>query len=159
MQKREFTQIYNEYAIRLYNFILWTTQNRGACDDILQNVFIKIWNAPSVPDGDIERQRWLFAVTRNACYDFFRKHNRFSRFRQNYSQEFVMPAPDPDARFVWDEVSELPEIERTILYLHLKIGYTYKEISPMVDLAENLVRVKAFRALKKLRKTLIEKES
>lgn len=158
MQKCEFKEIYNQYGKCLYSFIIWLTNNRSAADDILQNVFINVWRSQSVPSCDEELKRWLFTIARNASLDYFRKVNRFSRFRTNYKNEYNPPSVDPDAHFVWDEMSFLSENEKTILYLHLKVGYTYKEIGDMMEITENLVRVRAFRALKKSRENLIKKE-
>jgi RNA polymerase sigma factor (sigma-70 family) len=158
VQEHEFKQVYNKFGRKLYNFILWLTHNRASCDDILQTVFINVWKCQSVPTDEIELQRWLFTVSRNACLDHFRKTTRFSRFRTQYTSEYYEPQADPDASFTWDELSELPENERSILYLHIKIGYTYKEIGDMLEMTENLVRVRAFRALKKLRENLTKKE-
>lgn len=158
MVESEFKKLYNDYGQRLYSFIIWLTHNRSASDDIMQNVFINIWKCQSVPVSEIELQRWLFTVARNACLDHFRKVTRFSRFRTYYQNEYYQPSSDPDAHFTWNELSELPEKERSILYLHLKIGYTYKEIGDMLEMSENLVRVRAFRALKKLRDNLTKKE-
>lgn len=158
MIESEFNKIYNVYGQRLYSFIIWLTHNRAASDDILQIVFVNIWRSQAVPASEIELQRWLFTVARNACLDHFRKINRFSRFRTTYQNEYYQQPPDPDANFTWNELSELPEKEKSILYLHLKIGYTYKEIGDMLEMTENLVRVRAFRALKKLREKLTRKE-
>jgi RNA polymerase sigma-70 factor (ECF subfamily) len=156
--EHEFKKIYNTHGRKLYNFIIWLTHNKSAADDILQTVFIKVWQCDFVPGDEIEAQRWLFTVARNASLDFFRKSTRFSRFRTKYTQEFYQPEEDPDASFTWKELDELPEVEKSILFLHLKTGYTYKEIGETLELSENLVRVKAFRALKKLREQLTKKE-
>lgn len=158
MHESEFKTIYHESGKNLYNFILWITGNRGACDDILQEVFIKVWRCDGSPHDPEERKRWLLTITRNACLDFFRKSSRFSRFRTKYKEEWYEPAEDPDAPFIWSELQSLAEVERSILYLHLKIGHSYKEIADMLELTENSVRVKAFRALKKLKETLVKKE-
>ncbi|NLE00483.1 MAG: sigma-70 family RNA polymerase sigma factor [Fibrobacter sp.] len=158
MQEHEFKQIYSKFGRSLYNFILWLTRDRSPCDDILQTVFINIWKCQSVPSDEIELQRWLFTITRNACLDHFRKTTRFSRFRTQYTNDYYEPPTDPDAGFTWNELSALPETEKSILYLHIKIGYTYKEIGDMLEMTENLVRVRAFRALKKLRENLTKKE-
>ncbi len=158
MTEPEFKRIYKEYGQRLYGFIMWLTRNRAASDDILQNVFVNIWKSPIAPSTDTELQRWLFTIARNATLDHFRKVTRYSRFRTHYQNEYYEPPADPDAHFTWDELSELPVKERSILYLHLKIGYTYREIGDMMEISENLVRVRAFRALRKLREKLSRKE-
>ncbi|MBN1578246.1 MAG: RNA polymerase sigma factor [Chitinispirillaceae bacterium] len=158
MNEHVFRNLYHEHGRNLYNFILWITSNRSICEDILQEVFVKIWRCETVPPDPEELRRWLLTVTRHTCLDFLRKSSRFARFRNKYQEEWFEPPSDPDAPFLWAELQNLPEIERSILYLHLKIGHTYSEIAGMLDLTENLVRVRAFRTLKRLRETLIKKE-
>ncbi len=158
MNETSFKSIYLEHGRNLYNFILWITGNRGICEDILQEVFVKVWRCDSYPVDAEEFRRWLLTVTRHTCLDFVRKSSRFSRFRNRYREEWIEPQEDPDAPFLWGELMDLPEAERSILYLHLRIGHSYKEIAGMLGLTENLVRVRAFRALRKLRATMEKKE-
>ena len=158
MNEKDFRELYREHGKNLYNFILWITSNRSQCDDILQEVFVKVWRCATVPENPDEQRRWLLTVSRRTCLDFLRKSSRFSRFRTKYKDEWYERPEDPDAPFLWDELQRLPEVERSILYLHLKIGHSYKEIAEMLTLTENLVRVRAFRSLKKLRTTLIKRE-
>ncbi len=157
MQNLEFRRIYQEHSRKVYTFILWLSQNRSAADDILQEVFIKIWKLDSIPTPPEEQLRWLYRVARNACLDHFRKCSRFSRLRQVYGEENYDPNEHSDGNFDWKVVDDLPETERSILYFHLRDGYTYKEIGDMLELTENNVRVKAFRALKQLKEKLTKK--
>lgn len=158
MNERAFRELYREHGKNLYNFILWITSSRSQCDDILQEVFVKVWRCDTVPENPDEQRRWLLTVSRHTCLDFIRKSSRFARFRTRYKEEWYEQPADPDAPFLWEELQRLPEVERSILYLHLKIGHSYKEIAGMLELTENLVRVRAFRSLRKLRETLIKKE-
>jgi RNA polymerase sigma-70 factor (ECF subfamily) len=155
----EFRHIYNESGQSLYNFILWITGNRSACDDILQEVFIKVWQCSDYPHDPEERRRWLLTITRNTCLDVARKNTRRTFYTKKFTEEWYDPPGDPDAPFFWNILQELPEVERSILFLHLKIGHSYREIAEVLDISESLVRVKAFRALHKLKETLIKKES
>ena len=158
MNEHEFKNLYQEHGRNLYNFTLWITANRSICEDIMQEVFVKLWQCSTVPAKPDELRRWLLTVTRHTCLDFLRKSSRFARFRNRYREEWFASPADPDAPFLWGELRNLAEIERSILYLHLKIGHTYAEIAGMLNLTENLVRVRAFRAFKRLRETLIKKE-
>jgi RNA polymerase sigma-70 factor (ECF subfamily) len=152
VHKKRFAELYDTYAGRLYNYALWMTRNKEASEDILQNVFIKIWKQPRVPSGERELEAWLYKVTHNTCLDFFRKSSRFSRFRLRYARETrVYGHGKAENRFVWEILGKVGETERTILYLHLKEGYSYREIGETLGLTETNVRVKAFRALGKLR--------
>jgi len=157
VEKNEFQKIYDNNARKLYNFILWTTGNRSVCDDILQNVFVKVWRCDRVPPDNGECTAWLYAVTRNACVDHFRSSKKFVEFNEAIGGATETPDAEDDGKLAWREVQQLPESERAIMFLHLKLGYSYAEIGKLLDLTENHVRVKAFRALRRLREILVRK--
>ena len=68
-----FSYLYDHYAGALYNVILSILQDKELANDVLQEVFIKIWK--QVDQYDVERGRlytWLVNITRNACIDTLR---------------------------------------------------------------------------------------
>ena len=151
MKQQQFTALYKEYSKPIYNFIRWTTGYCSMSDDILQNMFVKVWRCESIPEDPIECKRWLYAIARNACIDYFRSSARLNNFKNKYAFEENNSIDESDNTEIWKELSKLSDIDRSILYLHLKEGYAYREIAETLNLNENQVRVKAFRALKKLR--------
>ncbi len=157
MDGYEFRQLYDRNARRLYNFILWTTGNRSVCDDILQTVFIKVWRSAKVPADTGEQTAWLYAIARNACIDHFRSSRHFTEYNDEIGGTAERADTEDDGRLAWHEVAQLPGTERAIVYLHLKMGYSYGEIGRFMEMTENHVRVTAFRALRKLRNILIRK--
>jgi RNA polymerase sigma factor (sigma-70 family) len=157
VDEHEFQKIYDRNARKLYNFILWTTGNRAVCDDVLQNVFVKVWRSATVPAVEGEQTAWLYAVTRNACMDYFRGKKRFVEYNDAVGGTAERSDAEDDGKLAWQEVRQLPETERAVVYLHLKMGYSYAEIGRFLAMTENNVRVRAFRALRKLREILIRK--
>jgi RNA polymerase sigma-70 factor, ECF subfamily len=157
VDEQEFKKLYDRNARRLYNFILWTTGNSAVCDDVLQNVFVKVWRCALVPADEGEQTAWLYAVTRNACIDYFRGKKKFVEYNDAVGGTAERSDAEDDGRAAWNEVRQLPENERAIVYLHLKMGYSYAEIARLLSMTENNVRVKAFRALRRLREILIRK--
>lgn len=160
MKQQEFTALYKEYSRPLFNFIRWTTSDCPVCDDILQNMFVRVWRCESVPEDVVECRRWLYAIARNACIDYFRSSARFSNFSKKYVLECSKSDnfEQSDSDEIWKKLSMVSDTDRSILYLHLKEGYAYREIAGMLDLNENQIRVKAFRALKKLREELVRND-
>src|SRR5215510_7125446 len=69
-QKRNITQVINEYSKRLLGFIRKRVTNEADAEDILQDVFYQfIGNAESIE----QLTSWLFTVTRNKITDRKRK--------------------------------------------------------------------------------------
>jgi RNA polymerase sigma-70 factor (ECF subfamily) len=158
VEKLEFKKLYDTNARKLYNFILWTIGNKAVCDDVLQNVFVKVWRCGTVPPDDNGRTAWLYAIARNACVDYFRTMKRSAEYNDEIGADDAgNDGHEDDCKLAWREVTHLPDAERSIVYLHLKIGYSYAEIGTMLDMTENNVRVRAFRALRKLREILVRK--
>lgn len=152
MREELFLQIYKGYSRRVYNFVLWMTRSRAAADDIVQTTFIKLWKLPEFPEKSNEREAWLFTVAKNACMDHFRSHRRLSQLRSDFTESTPSHAVNgAEQREAWELLDDLSPEERSVVYLHIKMGYNYKEIGALIGLAENAVRVKAFRAFKRLR--------
>ena len=147
----EFKALYDAHAKGLYNFILWMTRDADIGRDVLQTVFIRAWKSDSLPQGFEDRNRWLFTAARNSCYDTFRHGTRLRRFKERYERHVRSGSDEVHEGVFWDILSECSETERCILYLHLKAGYSYAEIARIIDLTEENVRIKVFRAMKMLR--------
>jgi RNA polymerase sigma factor (sigma-70 family) len=157
MRAEEFRSIYEHYSRKIYSYVLWMTRNRAASDDILQSVFLKVWKNGGGPSIEEDRTRWMYAVARNACLDFFRSFNRYSRFRIRYLRESETSCRDEHSKFLWELLENVSETDRGILYLHLKMGYRYEEIGRILSMSPGHVRVRAFRALKHLRTIATER--
>ena len=150
---RKFRELYDAHGAAIYNYLLWMTKDAETSRDILQTVYIRAWEARSLPGDDDEDalKRWLFTTARNAFFDSYRARSRLSRLRTRCAREFYEAPKEPHAGLFWEILSECSADERSILYLHLKAGYSYGEIGPILDLSESNVRVKAYRAIKRLR--------
>jgi len=157
VQKTKFDRIYKSYSQILYNYAFWLTRNKDMSSEVIQTVFIRYWKKPVEFGHDRELEAWLFTVTRNACMDFFRKCSRFSRLRLKFMKESGKQSCDHiENNDIWQLLDDLSEKERSVLYLRFRIGHSFKEISEILDIQENTVRVCAFRALEKLREKYAE---
>jgi RNA polymerase sigma-70 factor (ECF subfamily) len=156
---KKFRNIYDAQGGAIYNYLLWMTKDAETSRDILQTVFIRAWEATSLPENEDAVRRWLFTTARNAFFDSYRSHCRFSRLREHYSREYYQAPPEAPDGFFWNMLSECSNSERSILYLHLKVGYSYNEIGLILDLSESNVRVKTCRAIKRLREIYLRRKS
>ena len=149
--RTDFKELYEIHGRTVYNYLLWMTKDTETSRDILQTVFIRAWEAKSLPENEDALKRWLLITARNAFFDSFRSRRRFSDLRVRYAREYYETSQDLPSGLFQEMLSECSDDERSILYLHLKAGYTYGEIGSILDLSEGNVRVKACRAIKRLR--------
>jgi RNA polymerase sigma-70 factor, ECF subfamily len=155
---RNIKEIYGRHARTIYNYLLWMTKDVDTSGDILQTVFIRAWESRSLPENEEALKRWLFTTARNAFFDTYRSHRRHLNLRVRYAREYE-PPQEPDSNIFRELVDQCSDDEKSILYLHLKAGYSYAEIAPMLELSESNVRVKACRAVKRLRELMTRRKS
>lgn len=67
-------QIWQEYHDRLLGFITKRVNDHAAAEDILQDVFIKIYSRIDTLKDTGKLQSWMYQITRNAIVDYYRSH-------------------------------------------------------------------------------------
>lgn len=67
--------VYNRTSAKLFGVCLRVTRDREAAEDILQQVYLKVWNRAGRFDPEVASPvTWLCAIARNASIDWVRKH-------------------------------------------------------------------------------------
>lgn len=152
--------MYNQYKAKLYNYALRMLSDRMMCEDIIQNVFVKLFQ-------NLERIRitervdvWLFTTTRNEIYSFYRtKRTHVDQFGVLDTDEMEI-----DSSVKLDEELELKEMnelimkeldkmaieQRDVFLLKEYGGLTYKEISKIMKIDEELVKSRLYKTRQKL---------
>ena len=67
------TQIWNQFSDRIYAFILSRVNDEEVAKDLLQEVFMKIHTKLDGLNNESSLSSWLFTVTRNTIYDYYRQ--------------------------------------------------------------------------------------
>lgn len=137
------------------------TGNRELSEDIVQEVLLKIWDKRSELDDVLNKEAWCMRMIRNLSIDKLRiKANRGESLDK--VSGFYDPGPTPIEVTVHNEFQEsigemidkLPHNQKEIVQLRDIQGYSYKEISEVLSLDLNTVKVTLFRARKSLREQL-----
>jgi RNA polymerase sigma factor (sigma-70 family) len=156
----EFTLVYNQHKQRLYNFTLKMVNDKMLCEDIVQNVFIKLFeNLEKIHHAE-SITFWLFTTARNDIYTHYRNK------KIHVDQYGVADADeiDIDSTVKLEEEIELNETkeiiaktldgvpvdQREVFLLKEYGGFSYKEIASMLNIGEDLVRSRLFKTRKKL---------
>ena len=146
-QETLFEQVYQTYGSSLYRFCLLQMKNPADAEDILQEVFCKrLYRAPAFASPDHER-RWLFRVALNQCRDAWKRSSR-----SELPLETASDAVTPEELGLLEQVSELPEKERTVLHLHYWEGYALREIAALLGVTVPTVKMRLKRGRDALRK-------
>lgn len=167
-QKRNITQVINDYSKRLLGFIKKRVPNDADAEDILQDVFYQfIGNTQPIE----QLTGWLFTVARNKITDRKRKHKPellddifSSDDESNFSWTdlFFNASNNPENEYLknifWETLNtaldELPEEQRTVFVQNELEGISFKDISAETGIAVNTLLSRKRYAVLHLRKRL-----
>lgn len=168
-----FEQIVERYLKRLYNFVFQLTRDGAAAEDIVQDVFVKVWKNISSFNAEKKFSTWIFAIAKNVAYDFFKKKKAipFSVFENEdgnileyiedetilHSRELLQKIDN--AKEAQDLLASLPIQTRTILLLHHVQGFSLAEIAEILGHRTNTIKSQYRRTILHLRKNLSFRKS
>jgi RNA polymerase sigma-70 factor (ECF subfamily) len=134
--------------------------DKMACEDIVQNVFMKFFQNMNHIRNAGRIDVWLFTTTRNEIYSFYRtKRSHVDQFSVQDTDDIEI-----DSSIKLDEEFELQEMkemimkeldklsveQRDVFLLKEYGGLTYKEISEIMKVDEELVKSRLYKARQKL---------
>ncbi len=149
--------LFERYNAWIYNFFLQMVQDREVAEDLTQSTFYKVIRYKSSYNGS-RFTPWIFQIARNLSTDHFRKA------KLKPVQKTIESIPEI-AEEVEDEghllrlrqaLQKLPEGDREVLVMSRFQGMKYLEIAEVLQSTEAAVRLKAHRAIKKLRTLYFE---
>jgi RNA polymerase sigma-70 factor (ECF subfamily) len=153
---KAFTYLYNSYAPALLGSIQRMVPCIASSEDVLQNVFIKIWsNSEQYEPSKGRLFTWMINITRNTTLDFIRQ-------QKVHPQYYRTKEVDEGVRKTCTINKQISKLDtRTILkqlmpqyrgLLELVLaGFTCKEIGKLLSLPESTVKTRMRSAYKKCR--------
>jgi RNA polymerase sigma-70 factor (ECF subfamily) len=130
---------YELYKVILFRIAFSYLGNKHDCEDVLQEVFIKLcYHAPDFPDSE-SGKRWLIRVTINHCKNLLRSYWKRHKVDLEMAEEFTV---EPEEREVLLEIIRLPIKYKTVIQLYYFVGYSISEISDMMNLSESAVKMR-----------------
>jgi RNA polymerase sigma-70 factor, ECF subfamily len=157
-------ELYRTYAGELYGFAYNALGERGAAEEIVQEVFLRLWNQPERFDPERGSLRsYLLAQTHGRSVDVLRADASRRRREERDAREAAEGGYDLD-REVWDlalaesvrtALQRLHPGERAAVELAYFGGRTYREVADELGEAEGTVKSRIRSGLKRLRSELI----
>ncbi len=154
MTKNEYNIAVKEHANALYGFGLKFLRDSENAQDIVQDVFEKLWvNRDAV---EFEKSKsWMFTTAYHAILNFIKRRKRMDYDSDRLPDKGV----NQTLKFVSNEVVEraisiLPPLQKSIILLRDLEGYSYQEIGNILDISDSQVKVYLFRARNKIKKQL-----
>ena len=157
--KEALQHLYQSTRTAVYGFALSILKNRHDAEDILQEVYIRIFHSSDSYRPEGKPMAWIFAITRNLALMRLREGRRYGELPEEARAQ--IPAKDSglstEDRMVLDAAMQgLTDEERQIVMLHALTGMKHREIAEVMELALPTVLSKYHRAIKKMRHMLTE---
>jgi len=147
-----FEELYKDLRTPIFTIINRITWDRAISEDILQEVFLKLFLSP--PEPLKNPRAFIFQIARNLAIDSVRKH------KQNISLDEIsetvhQPLDDLSQRMdIDDALKSLPVQECEIVTLHIVGGLTFREIAGVMKIPSGTAKWKYQKAISKLQKIL-----
>jgi RNA polymerase sigma-70 factor, ECF subfamily len=159
--KREVLPVKN----KLYRFALRMLNSTVEAEDIVQDVFLKLWSAKDKLDEYRSIEAFAVVMTRNLCLDRLKSPKRKTneiiepdiKFSDNTADKKL--EMKESVTYIKKIIDQLPLLQRTIIHLRDIEGYEFEEITQVTKLSLNAVRVNLSRARKTVREELVKNRS
>jgi RNA polymerase sigma-70 factor (family 1) len=158
-----FDEIYHLYSHKLYSFVFRILKDEADAADIVQEVFIKIWELREKLDDCKLLNSLIFTIAYNSSISLIRKKISSSKYIEHLKHNSVIQFPDNSFseiefnelnRQVERLIQSLPDRQKRVYLSHREKGLTYPEIAKEMGISKNTVENHMVKTLKYLRKNL-----
>ncbi|MEJ2542946.1 MAG: RNA polymerase sigma factor [Calditrichaceae bacterium] len=156
---KSFQLIFMKYYDTLYRFIWMRTYDREVARDLLQDVFIRVWNSRHRLDKNKSFKAYLYQISNNLIIDMVRKNKTKEKIMEinktlNYYDSEEQYYTNID---IQNAINLLPEKLKTVVILSRFEGLNYMEIAEICQVSFQTVSYRLNKALKLMNKYLSEK--
>lgn len=168
-----YRELEKRYRKKLFTYLFHLLGNREETEDILQNVFIKVYN--NLASFDVQRKfsSWIYRIAHNEAVNFLKKKGK----KKFISWEDIAASKDKlemssgertpvenwlskeSKKEVQDALNKLPRKYREILVLRYFLDKSYSDISEILKKPVNTVGTLISRAKKKLFEIVSERDA
>ena len=162
-----FSLIFEHYFPLVHKYVFYRINDPHASDDLVSQVFEKIvTNLSKYRSNQAPFGPWVFGIARHAVSDFFRSQQRNRLFSFEHLPQLAAIDPPLEVTTMQTEedhhlicaLSKLPDREKDLISLKFAGGLNNRQIARLTGLSESHVGVILYRAIQKLRESLIKEE-
>lgn len=153
-----FAQLFRQYKNKLYSFIFHLSGSATIAEDVLQDVFLKVWRDRDQLTGIDNFNAYLYRMAQNTAINVLRRQSR-EALLLNEVQRLAPEGVHGDELLAAKEVrtalqqaiNNLPPQQRKVYQLGKEQGLTYEQIAGSLGITPSTVRNHMVQALKAIR--------
>lgn len=154
-----FKYFYEKYRLQLYRKLLKMVQLEVIAEELLQDLFIKIWDKRSLIDPEQSFKAYLYRIAENMVFDYFRKLAREAKLElavQLNSTEFINPIEEgifekETQSKINEAIALLPPQQKLVFTLCKIEGKSYKEVSDLLGISTGTINAHITSATKSIK--------
>ena len=158
-KERAFTAIIKKYQEKLYGHVRRLVVAHDDANDVLQNVFIKVWNGLANFREDSQLYTWLYRIATNESLSFLEQQKRRGTISlDEEGSETLANQVKADTNFDANKlewklqvaIQQLPEKQRLVFNLRYFDEMPYQEMSRILDTSEGALKASYHHAARKI---------
>ena len=156
MTNNEMELLYDKYSGSVYRLAFSYLKNSADAEDIVQEVFMKLFSADMDFPDERSEKAWIMTVTANKCRDMLRSlaYKCFHHSVALEDADLIYETPQESA--VYHAVMGLPPKYRIVIHLYYYEGYSTAETAKIIGISETAVQTRLYRGRNLLKKSLGE---
>jgi RNA polymerase sigma-70 factor (ECF subfamily) len=160
--ERAFNEIVKLYSERLYWHVRSFVCSHDDADDLLQEIFIKVWASLPTYRGDAQLFTWIYRIATNEALNYLHKQKIRATLSLESLSGVMEKKIDEDAYFNGNEaqrmlskaIQKLPEKQRTVFIMRYYENMKYEEISEVLKTSEGSLKASYHIAFEKIKAEL-----
>jgi RNA polymerase sigma-70 factor (ECF subfamily) len=157
-KERAYTSIIKKYQEKLYWHIRRMVVDHDDANDVLQNVFIRVWNGLENFREDAQLYTWLYRIATNECLTFLENQKKraavsLSDVETGLSNKIKADKYFDPNKLEWKlqlAIQQLPEKQRIVFSLRYYDEMPYEEMSRVLETSEGALKASYHHAVKKI---------
>jgi RNA polymerase sigma-70 factor (ECF subfamily) len=165
LKEKAFTALVHKYQERLYWHIRRLVINHSDADDVLQNMFIKVWNGLANFREESKLYTWLYRIATNESLTFLEQQKKksaaasFNEMEESLSNKIKAEENFDANRIEWKlqlAINTLPEKQKLVFNLRYFDEMSYDEMSKILDTSEGALKASYHHAAKKIEEYMLK---
>ena len=156
---------FNKYAKQLYRFAFSYLKSESDAEEIVQEIFLKIWEKRKNIDPNQAFKKYLFTITLNSIRKNFLQKAKEEKFKLELYNVLLEQSIEEKEEINYhsylkilnEQIELLPEKRKEIFVMHKKEGLTVKEVSEILNISPKTVENQLTSAIKSIRDGFYQK--
>ena len=155
--EKAFDTLFMELHHQVFLYCLKLTKSREAAEEIMQDVFVKVWEKREKISPLFPIRSFIFKITRDLCINYLKKVSRENSFKEELKSKFEhLTSDQTENQVIYNDyyriasyaINQLPTQRKKIFEMNRIMGLSNAEIADRLGISKNTVKVQLVKASK-----------